>query len=177
MSIPVNGSIHLSEFQSSDKAALIEHLQERQIYDNTLRIPYPYTEADADAWLAHVETTRREQGRPLSWAVREAQGQLVGACGFEGLVVGASHRAEVGYWLARPYWGRGIMTAVVRAACAFAFAELGVVKVTAHVFAANRASVRVLEKCGFQAEGYLKKHYRKDGVFIDARAYGLLAGE
>ena len=66
------------------------------------------------------------------------------------------------------------MTAVVCRACEFAFSEFGLVKITAHVFANNPASVRVLEKCGFAQEGYLRKHYFKDDHFLDARLYALL---
>ena len=50
-------------------------------------------------------------------------------------------------------------------------------KVTAHVFSHNLASARVLEKCGFQQEGFLRKHFLKDKQFIDARLFALLRGE
>ena len=84
------------------------------------------------------------------------------------------HRAEVGYWLAKPFWGRGIITAVVQRVCRHAFEEFGLAKITAHVFPHNPASARVLEKCGFQQEGFLRKHFLKDGQFVDARLFGLL---
>jgi RimJ/RimL family protein N-acetyltransferase len=58
--------------------------------------------------------------------------------------------------------------------CRHAFEEFGLVKITAHVFSHNPASARVLEKCGFQEEGFLRKHFRKDGQFIDARLFALL---
>jgi len=174
MKLIVNNRIHLSEIRSSDKPALLEHLKEKEIYDRTLRIPYPYTEADADHWLDLVGKTTQQQGQPVHWAIRDEQDFLIGGCGFDGFQIGQSHRAEVGYWLAKPYWGQGIMTAVVNKACAFAFAEWNLLKITAHVFAFNPASARVLEKCGFEQEGTLKKHYLKDGQLIDARLYGLL---
>lgn len=101
---------------------------------------------------------------------------MIGGCGFDGVQVGKSHRAEIGYWLAKPYWGRGIMTAVVRRLCDFAFEQFGLVKITAHVFADNGASAKVLEKCGFQQEGYLRKHYLKDGQFLDSRLFALVKG-
>jgi ribosomal-protein-alanine N-acetyltransferase len=66
------------------------------------------------------------------------------------------------------------MTAVVRRISEFAFAEFGLEKIEAHVFAENLASARVLEKCGFVEEGYLRKHYLKDGGFIDAKLLALL---
>jgi ribosomal-protein-alanine N-acetyltransferase len=174
MKIIVNDQVHLSEVRPSDKDALIAHLNDRDIYDRTLRIPFPYTEASADEWLALVARIAEQQGRPVHWAIRTADDALIGACGFDGFQVGKSHRAEVGYWLAKPFWGRGIMTAVVQRVCGYAFEEFGLVKIIAHVASYNPASARVLEKCGFQQEGFLRKHFLKDGQFIDARLFGLL---
>jgi RimJ/RimL family protein N-acetyltransferase len=174
MKILVNEQIHLSEFRPSDKGALLEHLNDKDIYDRTLRIPFPYTEKNADEWLALVAQITKQQGRPVHFVIRSAADALIGCCGFDGFQIGESHRAEVGYWLAKPFWGRGIMPAVVQRVCQHAFAEFGLVKITARVFAHNPASARVLEKCGFEEEGFLRKHYRKDGQFIDARLFALL---
>jgi RimJ/RimL family protein N-acetyltransferase len=173
MKLAVNDQVHLSEFQASDKDALVGHLNDRDIYDRTLRIPFPYTDAAADEWLALVAKITKQQGRPVQWAIRNADA-LIGGCGFDGFQVGKSHRAEIGYWLAKPLWGRGIMTAVVQRVCQHTFEEFGLVKITAHVFLHNPASARVLEKCGFQQEGFLRKHFLKDGQFIDARLFALL---
>jgi RimJ/RimL family protein N-acetyltransferase len=174
MKIVVNDEVHLSEFRSSDKDALIAHLNDRDIYDRTLRIPFPYTQADADEWLALYAKTTEKHGRPVNFAIRNADDALIGGCGFNGIEVGKSHKAEIGYWLAKPFWGRGIMTAVVQRVCQHAFVEFGLVKIIAHVHPHNSASVRVLEKCGFQEEGFLRKHHLKDGKFIDARLFALL---
>ena len=174
MKISVNDQIHLSEILPTDQAACLEHFKEKEIYDRTLRIPYPYTEADFRAWMEIVEKATRQQGQPVHWAIRNEVDYLIGGCGFDSLQVGKSHRAEIGYWLAKPYWGRGIMSAVVRKACAFAFAEFGLVKIVAHVFADNAASAKVLEKCGFVQEGFLRKHFLKDGKYLDARLFALV---
>ena len=66
------------------------------------------------------------------------------------------------------------MTAVVQRLCRHAFDEYGLAKITAHVFSHNPASARVLEKCSFQEEGFLRKHFLKRGQLIDARLFGLL---
>jgi [ribosomal protein S5]-alanine N-acetyltransferase len=174
VNIVVSDQVHLSGFRASDKDALVGHLNDRDIYDRTLRIPFPYTEADADEWLALYAKTAQQQGRPVHFAIRFADGALIGGCGFGGLQVGKSQRAEVGYWLAKPFWGRGIMTAVVQRVCRNAFEEFGLVKIIAHVASHNPASARVLEKCGFQQEGFLRKHFLKDSQFLDARLFGLL---
>ena len=172
--LTVNSSIHLSEIQPSDKDAYVEHLNDKDIYDRTLRIPYPYTGSDAEEWLAMVAKSTTEHGQPVNWAIRNEQDCLIGGVGFDGLALGKSHRAEIGYWLAKSYWGQGIMTAVVKRACEFAFSEWGLAKITAHVFSFNTASARVLEKCGFEPEGSLRRHILKDGQHLDARLFGLL---
>jgi len=174
MKLAINASIHLSEIRSSDKEAYVEHLNDKDIYDRTLRIPLPYTETDAVEWLALVEKSTKRHGQPVNWAIRNEKDYLIGGIGFDGLAIGKSHLAEIGYWLAKPYWGCGIMTAVVQRLCRHAFEEFELAKITAHVFPHNQASARVLEKCGFREEGFLRKHFRKDGQFIDARLFALL---
>jgi len=174
MKLVVSDQLCLTEFRSSDKPALIEHLREKEIYDRTLRIPYPYTAADAEEWLGIVAKATQQQGRAVHWAIRNGEDFLIGGVGFDGLQLGKSHRAEIGYWLAKPFWGQGIMPAVVRRVCQYAFEEFGLVKITAHVFATNPASGRVLEKCGFVQEGFLRKHYLKDGQYLDARLHALV---
>lgn len=174
MKLIINERCHFSEIGPGDKRALVQYLNDREIYERTLRIPFPYTEAEADAFLAVVAQTTEKQGEPTHWAVRNANDELIGGLGFSEFQIGASPRAEVGYWLAKPFWGQGIMTAAVRAACDFALDEWDLVKITAHVFPHNPASARVLEKCGFVQEGYLRKHFRKDGRDLDSRAFGLV---
>lgn len=174
MRIQVNESICLSEFRPGDQVALVQHLQDKGIYDRTLRIPYPYSEADAAWWIDEVGRMTKQIGQPVQFVIRDDADFLIGGVGLDGLAEGQTHKAEIGYWLARPYWGRGIMTAVVRTYCGHAFAHFGLVKITAHVFSTNPASAQVLRKCGFEQEGYLRKHYFKDGQYLDAWAFGLL---
>lgn len=173
MDILISNSLRLTGFRRSDQAALIEHLAEKEIYDRTLRIPYPYTQADAEQWLGIVEEREKSQRPRTNWAIRNGEENLIGGIGLD-VATGQPHRAEIGYWLAKPFWGQGIMTAVVTAVCRHAFEKLELAKITANVFAFNDASVRVLEKCGFEQEGYLQKHYFKDGRWIDARILGLI---
>ncbi len=171
-SLRVNQDIHLSAVCPSDKPAFVEYLNDREIFERTLRIPYPYTLADADHFLARDAEATARLGHPIHFAIRNLSGKAIGGVGFEGLAYG--HKAEIGYWLAKPYWGQGIMTLVVGALCAWAFAEWKLVRITAHVFLFNDASAKVLEKNGFLLEGVLRKHHQKDGNFLDAKLYALV---
>jgi RimJ/RimL family protein N-acetyltransferase len=172
--INVRDGFYLSSVRVADKPALLEHFSTRDVYNTTLNIPFPYTETHADTWLQkRIELSRRQE-KEVSFAIRDAGEKLIGAVSADSLELGTTHRAEIGYWLAKPYWGQGIMTDAVLAFVTYAFEDLGLMRLTAHVFESNIGSVRVLEKNGFELEGRLRKHYCKDGELLDARVYGLL---
>lgn len=172
MRITINDSFSLTEIVPTDKQALVEHLNDREIYERTLRIPFPYTEADAHRFHAVVRCEAEQTATPCHLGIRDADEALVGCCGFNDLVPG--HRAELGYWLARPLWGRGIMTAVVAAARDFALAQWKLVRISAYVYTLNTASARVLEKNGFVCEGLHRKQFLKDGRFLDAKVFAFV---
>jgi [ribosomal protein S5]-alanine N-acetyltransferase len=129
---------------------------------------------DADEWLALYAKATEQQGQPVHFAIHTGDDALIGGCGLKDFEIGTSHQAEIGYWLAKPLWGRGIMTAVVQRVCQHAVEEFGLVKIIAHVSTMNPASARLLEKCGFIQEGLLRKHFLKDGQFIDVKLFALL---
>ena len=134
-------------------------------------IPYPYTLQDAKAYI--TEVLHAERDSVYTWAVT-VDGAVAGSIGiFRG---GNIHfrTAELGYYLAEPYWGKGIMTSAVRAACRFIFAETDIIRIFAEPFAHNIASCKVLEKTGFEFEGTLRKNAVKDGAILDMRLYSLV---
>jgi ribosomal-protein-alanine N-acetyltransferase len=175
-SLTINESLYLSDILPSDKPAYLEHFKEKQIHDQTLAIPYPYTDADADWWINHSIENTRKLGRSVSWALRKADGQLIGGIGFHDFEPGKSHRAELGYWLAKPFWNQGIMSEAVKKVVEYGFREFGLLRITANVFHFNIGSARVLEKAGFQLEGVLRKHYEKDGKIFDGKLYAMVNG-
>ena len=179
MKLKINDSYYVSDIAPTDKAAYLEHLKEKQIYDQTLAIPYPYTEADADWWINHnIQATQKQGGRSVNWAIRRSEDDfLIGGIGFLGLEIGKHHQAELGYWLAKPYWNKGVMTKSVKTAVEHGFKEFGLTRITANVFHFNLASARVLEKAGFQCEGYLRSHYKKDGTIVDGKLYAIIKDE
>jgi RimJ/RimL family protein N-acetyltransferase len=169
--LSLGGGLMLSAVQRSDKASLLKHLNETDLFHKQMgRMPYPYTEADADQWLDYVDQSSSK--RDQVWAIRQ-DGELIGACGLHEIGKGA----EIGYWLARPFWRRGICSRAVRAVCAYAFSQLQLQKVEALVFPENAASAGMLKRLGFREEGLLRKHYSYFGTLRDVRAFGLLAEE
>jgi ribosomal-protein-alanine N-acetyltransferase len=158
------------DWTTADKAALLRAANNRNVWRNlTHRFPHPYTEADADSWLARCA----QNALPTSWAI-ELDGQAVGGIGTDPGEGVYAKTARFGYWLGEPFWGRGIMTAAVRATTRHIFDRFDLVRLEAPVFEWNRPSMRVLEKCGFVREGVLRKSVEKDGQIIDAVIYALL---
>lgn len=176
MIITVNDEISLTEIRSTDKQAFLTYLSDEGIYQNTLSIPSPYRESDAEQWISINLKIFDDHGTHFNLAIRQGE-DLVGVIGLLDVGEPHPHRAEVGYWLARPLWGQGLMTQVLRRFMSHAFKEFELEKLTAHVFAGNTASEKVLVKCGFKLEGRFEKHYVKNGRFIDAVAYGIVQRE
>jgi ribosomal-protein-alanine N-acetyltransferase len=86
-----------------------------------------------------------------------------------------SHRrAEIGYALGRAYWGKGYMQETLKAILNFAFTVLNLHRIEADVDPRNAASVRTLERLGFQREGYLRERWQVNGEIQDSFFYGLL---
>jgi ribosomal-protein-alanine N-acetyltransferase len=160
----------IRDWHADDEASLVVHANNRKIWRNLLHhFPHPYTRDDARAWLAHVGAL----ARPTHWAI-EVDGQAVGGIGVdigEGVF---SRTGHFGYWLGEAYWGRGIMSSVVKMAVTRIWAEFDLVRLEASVFAWNPASMRVLEKCGFQREAVLRKSAWKDGELIDRVIFALI---
>lgn len=172
MTITISQDIYLSPIQTADREDIIAHLQDRDVSRYTLLIPHPYPPERADAWIARVATDVADHGRETIWAIRESSGRKIGAVELSTGGAGKQHCAEIGYWLAKPFWGRGIMTTVVKSVVELGFREFGIMRVTAPIFAVNQASARVLEKAGFVVEApLLRKQYQRDGQVFDGRLY------
>lgn len=168
--------ITLTELRLTDAEDIYQHLQDPAVV-RYLLLSHPYPRDQADQWVARVRAAE-EGGAPQTlWAIRETSGRLIGQFELRANRAPVDHTAEVGYWLGRPWWGRGIMTSVIRAMVDHAFRETPVVRITAPIYAPNLASARVLEKAGFVLEApLLRKKYRRDGQFLDGKLYACVRG-
>ncbi|MEP7041742.1 MAG: GNAT family protein [Dokdonella sp.] len=129
------------------------------------RFPYPYTGADGRAWLARaVDESDR------AWAI-EIGGAAVGGVSLHPGSDVHRHSAELGYWLGQRYWGRGIMTTILAAFSDRAMSAFNLHRLFATVYANNPASMRVLEKIGFEREGVQKSAVVKRGDLLDLHVY------
>ena len=157
----------------SDAPALAKGANNRNVWLNLRDLmPHPYALEDAEAYLHRVTTADPEQ----SFCI-EVDGTAAGAIGLKAKEDVHRHTAELGYWLAEPIWGRGIMTDTVRAFVENRFQALPLYRIFAEVNSNNPASARVLEKAGFEFEGRLRKNVVKDGQILDSLLYARIREE
>ena len=153
--------------RAGDAASLARHANDREIWLNLRdRFPHPYAVSDAAAYIARVKGQD-----PVTAFVILVDDDAVG-----GITLMPGHdiervSAEVGYWLGRAFWGRGIVTDALRAITDHAFVRLGLQRVFAVPFVRNVASQRVLEKAGYVREGTMRRSAIKDGVLLDQLLY------
>ena len=134
-------------------------------------IPFPYTEKDAAEYIRMV--LNAPEDTQYAWAI-QLENKAVGSIGIFRKDNIHRRTAEMGYYLAEPYWGQGIVTQAVRESCAYVFAHTDILRVFAEPFAHNAASCRVLEKAGFSLEGTMKKNAVKNGEVLDMKLYALV---
>ena len=147
-------------------------MNNKKIHDNLRAdLPLPYTEEDARSYIQFVLNAPKDSA--YYWSI-VCDGKVIGSIGL--LRKENIHRltAELGYYIAEPYWGKGIMTGAVKEACAWVFANTDIMRIFAEPFAHNAASCRVLEKAGFSLEGIMRSNAIKDGEVIDMKLYALL---
>ncbi len=157
-------------WQSGDEAALVKYANNRNVWINLrASFPHPYTASDAAEWVQ----SRKDQNPVLDFAIAN-EDEAIGGIGLT-LGEGEYRRsAEIGYWLGEPFWGKGIATEAVRALVKHAFTNFDLARLYAYVMEWNPASMRVLEKCGLQLEGRLRKSVVKDGQTIDQLLYAIV---
>lgn len=170
----------ISQLKSKD--LVLKHLEYHQVDDlariaNNKKIwlnvrnqfPYPYTLEHAKDFIKKYS----EKKNHLSWAINY-KNQLAGMIGLHRQADVYAHSLEIGYWIGEEFWGKGIASTSVKLACDYAFENTDINRIWAGLYDYNLGSKRVLEKCGFEYEGCLKKAVFKDGKFVDELRYALV---
>lgn len=146
-----------------------DHEIARQLRD---RFPHPYTRADGRAFLAGAGSG---EGPPCNFAI-EVDGRVAGGIGYSRGSDVERYSAEIGYWLGRAHWGRGIATDAVRVVVRHLFDEMNLLRLYAVPLADNAASIRVLEKAEFVREAVLRCGCVKYGEPRDQLLYARVNG-
>lgn len=165
----------IRKWEMSDARDLAVALSNTKVQDN-LRdgLPYPYTEQDGKDFISDMLAA--DENETFAFAVT-ADSKVIGSIGVFRQQNIHSRTAELGYYIAEGYWGRGLMTEAVTQVCRHVFENSDIIRIYAEPFAYNAASCRVLEKAGFKYEGTLRDNAVKNGKVIDMKMYSLLKAE
>ncbi|MBD0374710.1 MAG: GNAT family N-acetyltransferase [Flavisolibacter sp.] len=159
----------LREWNLNDLESLVKYANNEKIAHNLAnRFPYPYAKADG---IAFITAARGVQ--PVQIFAIEINGEAAGAIGIHPQQDIYCKNAEMGYWLAEPYWNKGIITNAIKEMVQYGFTHFPINRIFARPFGRNAASQRVLEKAGFTLEYKLEKVLYKNGVYEDEVCYGI----
>ena len=160
----------LRPWRLSDASSLVKYANNPNVACQLRdRFPHPYTAADARQFIQSVAAARPT----MSFAIAVGE-EAIGGIGFAPGADVERYSAEVGYWLAEPFWGRGIASEAVRLLSAYAFETCNMLRLFALPFADNVRSIRVLEKAGYTCEATLRASSVKHGAIRDQALFALV---
>ena len=164
----------LRAFVLEDAAAVQRLAGAREVADTTLTIPHPYLDGMAESWIqTHGEAWERRER--ATFAITAPPHAVIGTVA---LTLRLEHRrAELGYWIGRPFWNQGYATEAVRAVLAFGFEQLELNRIHASHFTRNPASGRVMRKAGMRLEGTLREHVVRWDRPEDLAVYSILRAD
>ncbi len=176
MAKKINGKrISLRTLTLRDSKELADKINDKDIARWTSNIPHPYSEKDALKYIKECQK-KRQRGEAYQFCIISEDNQLVGGIGIFSIDK-KNKNAEIGYWIAKDYWGKGIATEAVSLMLDFGFSELNLHRVYARVLGENIGSQKVLEKSGFTFEGNARKSEFKNNKWNDMLNYGILNKE
>lgn len=159
----------LRPWKRSDIKSLVKYANNPLVAMNlTDMFPHPYTREAAKDFVRKMN-----KFNPLQVFAIEVDGEAVGSIGVFPNFDVRRNNAEIGYWLAEPYWGKGIMTEAVKQMVQYGFDTFGVNRIFAGCFGRNIASHRVLEKAGFVVEARFEKTLVKNNELLDEVVYAI----
>lgn len=162
------GRLRLRPLTIEDAPRIQQYASDPSVALMTSQIPHPYPEGAAEDWIA----TRHEGGAVTLGITLRENDELIGVIGIHpesnGLI------AEIGFWIGKPFWGRGYCTEAAREILRYCFEDLGLQRVFAGHFAGNEASGRVQEKIGMCNEGVQRWGIARFGELKDRVGYGII---
>jgi len=159
----------LRPWNISDLDSLVKYANNWNVAKNlTDKFPFPYSENSGRAFIEFA--TKND---PIHIFAIDINGQAVGGIGIHPQDDIHRKNAELGYWLAEPFWGKGVISNAVKQSVDFAFDSFHIDRVFARPFGTNLASQKVLEKNGFVLEGRLEKVLFKNNEYLDELIYAV----
>ena len=168
-------NIKIRSWRIEDAKSIANALNNKKVQDN-LRdgLPFPYTVSDAKDFISAMLIA--DKNITFAWAIT-VDDTAIGSIGV--FRKDNVHRltAEMGYYIAEEYWGKGIAAEAVRQVCTYLFENTDIVRIFAEPYDSNTGSCRVLEKANFVYEGTLRKNALKNGRITDMKLYSIIKNE
>lgn len=159
----------LRPWTPNDLKSLVKYANNYNISKNmTDQFPHPYGVENGKAFIDFAT-----KDSPIHIFAIDVEGEAVGGIGVHPQGDVQRKNAELGYWLAEPFWGKGIITKAIPQIIDFAFKTYPITRVYARPYGTNLASQKVLEKNGFKLEARFEKSLFKNGEFLDELVYAI----
>jgi [ribosomal protein S5]-alanine N-acetyltransferase len=159
----------LRPWNISDLQSLVKYANNPNVAKNmTDQFPHPYTEDAGKAFIRFAN-----EAIPTRIFAIDVRGEAAGGIGIHPQTDIHRKNAELGYWLAEPFWGQGIVSAAVKEIVEIAFTTFDIDRVFARPFGTNTISQKVLEKNGFVLEARFENVLIKNGEKLDELFYGM----
>lgn len=174
--ILIGKTIYLRPFRLTDAPAVTENVSKKEICKWIPSIPHPYPRNGAIHFIKECQK-RWRQKRAYNFAiVSKETNSVIGGISL-GSIVWVNKKSELGYWLKKTEWGKGITTEAVQLILAFGFNHLKLHRIYAEFFDENIASKRVLEKSNFKFEGIMRESNFMWGKYRNKHIYSILKKE
>jgi RimJ/RimL family protein N-acetyltransferase len=165
--------IVIRPLQLNDVQSIYQNVKDKAIVRYTINIPHPYRKTDAVEFIRKSEKGWKEKSAYVFGIELKGKKKIIGVVSLD-RIDKRNKNCELGYWLGKNYWRKGITSAAIKMALDFAFNKLNLHRVYARAFASNTASLRVLEKNKFLLEGVLFETVWRNGIWHNMFMYGLL---
>ncbi|QCK15653.1 GNAT family N-acetyltransferase [Mangrovivirga cuniculi] len=165
----------LSKPQESDVSDIVLEANNKKIEAQTLNIPFPYTQKDAENWLSQINEGYNKGDHIAFKILSKKDKSFMGVIGLK--IAQRFDHAEMGYWIGEKFWGKGYITESIGAVLEYGFDQLNLHKIFAHYMEGNPASGKVMEKNGMIKEAILKDHVKKGGEYKSIIQYRLTKKE
>lgn len=163
----------LDAFTEYDATDVEQLAGDAEVAKGVIGIPHPYPVGGARRWI-EASFADEKEGKQINWAVRLAKTKVLIGC-VTLFAIPRHQRAEIAFWIGRPYWNQGYATEAAIAVTAHSFRHLGLGRLDGGHFGWNQASGAVLRKLGMQPEGVRRKYMKRaGGEAEDVVEYGLL---
>ena len=151
-------NIILRKLTTTDATPIARFLQDKEVVKYLADLPDPYTLETAETFIRLVMEWEKT-GEAFHFAVSEkSKNDILGVIGVK-LIDQTNKIGEIGFWLGREYWGKGVISKAIPQLISFAFNELTLNTLLAEVFESNTASMKALKKAALQVWGFHKEKH------------------